>query len=155
MQIAFGDREPIVSHRFRGVLGCLPVLLLLGGCGVEGPECDSPGARDSVVKIMSDDRNNALGDYAARNSSVIAAIVGNAGTEAEKVAVLEKARQGAAYRLDDAISTNSRSNAERAVNCSGVVHATVEDVTVQKQVDFKVQETADGKVSISVSPFQF
>jgi hypothetical protein len=144
-----------VSHRFREVAGCLPILLLLGGCGVEGPECDSPGVRNSVLKIMSDDRNNALADYAARNSNVIAATVGNAGTEAEKVAILEKAKQGAAYRLDDAISTNSRSNAARAVTCSGVLYATVEDVTVQKQLDFRLQEAADGKVSISVSPFQF
>jgi hypothetical protein len=150
-----GQGKPIVSHRFREVAGCLPILLLLGGCGVEGPECDSPDVRNSVLKIMSDDRNNALADYAARNSSVIAATVGNAGTEAEKVAILEKARQGAAYRLDDAISTNSRSNAARAVTCSGVLYATVEDVTVQKQLDFRLQEAADGKVSISVSPFQF
>jgi hypothetical protein len=51
--------------------------------------------------------------------------------------------------------TNSRSKAKRAVTCTGLLYVTVEDVRAQKEVDFKVEETADGKISISVSPFQF
>jgi hypothetical protein len=73
----------------------------------------------------------------------------SANTEVEKAAILEKARQGAAYGLDDTIRTNSRNKAKRAV------YATVEDATAQKEVDFEVEQTADGKMSISVSPFQF
>jgi hypothetical protein len=137
------------------VLGCLPVLLLLSGCGGAGPECDSLDTRNSVVKIISDDSNNALVNYAAKNSSAVAAMVSNANTEAEKLAIWEKARQGAAYRLDDATRTNSRNKAGRAITCSGLLYATVEDATAQKEVDFKVEQTADGKVSVSVSPFQF
>jgi hypothetical protein len=137
------------------VLGSLPVLLLLSGCGGAGLQCDSLGTRNSVVKIISDDSNNALVDYAAKNSSAVAAMVSNANTEAEKLAIWEKARQGAAYRLDDAIRTNSRNKTGRAVTCSGLLYATVEDATAQKEVDFKVEQTADGKVSVSVSPFQF
>jgi flagellar basal body-associated protein FliL len=137
------------------VLGCLPVLLLLSGCGGATPECDSLDTRSTVVKIISDDSNNALVNYAVKNSSAVAAMLSNTNTEAEQSAIWEKARQGAAYRLDDTIRTNSRSKAKRAVTCTGLLYATVEDVTAQKEVDFRVEQAADGKVSISVSPFQF
>ena len=139
----------------RTVLSSLPVLLLLGGCGRAGPECDSLDTRTTVVKIVSGDSNNALVNYAAKNSSVVEARVNKASTEAEKLAIWETARQGAAYSLGDAISTNSKSKDRRAVTCSGVLSATVEDATAQKQVDFKVEQTPDGNVSVSVSPFQF
>jgi hypothetical protein len=89
------------------------------------------------------------------NSGAVAAMLGNTNTEADKLAILEKARQGASYRLDDTIRTNSRSKAKRAVTCTGLLYVTVEDVTAQKEVDFKVELAADGKASISVSPFQF
>ena len=135
--------------------GYLPVLLLLSSCGGAAPECDSLDTRSTVVEIVSADSNNALVNYAVRNSGAVAARVSNTNTEADKLAILEKARQGAAYRLDDTIRTNSRSTARRAVTCTGLLYVTVEDVTAQKQVDFKVEQAADGKVSISVSPFQF
>jgi hypothetical protein len=137
------------------VLGCLPVLLLLSGCGGAEPECDSLETRNSVVKIFSDSSNNALVNYAARNSSAIAAMVSKTNTEAEKMEIWEKARQAATYRLDDTVRTNSRNKAKRTVTCSGLLSATVEDATAQKEVDFKVEQTADGKISVSVSPFQF
>jgi hypothetical protein len=139
----------------RTVLGCCPALLLLSGCGEAPPECGSLDARNTVVKVISDDSNNALVDYAARNSSVVAAMVSNANTEVEKSAILQKARQDAAYRLDNTIRTNSINKAKHAVTCTGVLYATVEDTTAQKELDFKVEQTADGKISISVSPFQF
>ena len=139
----------------RTVLGCCPVLLLLSGCGGATLECDSLDTRNTVIKIISDDSNNALVNYAAKNSSVVAAMVSNANTEVEKAAIWEKARQGAAYRLDDTIRTNSRNKAKRAVTCTGLLYATVEDVTAQREVDFEVEQTADEKMSISVSPFQF
>lgn len=56
----------------------LLVLLLLSGCGGVEPECDSIDARNSVLKIASDDSNNALANYAARNSSVVEAKTNNA-----------------------------------------------------------------------------
>jgi hypothetical protein len=108
-----------------------------------------------VIKIISSDSNNALVDYAAKNSSVVEARVNRASTEAEKLAIWEKARQDASYRLGDEISTNSKSKDKRAVTCSGLLYATVEDATAEKQVDFKVDQAPDGKVSVSVSPFQF
>jgi hypothetical protein len=100
------------------------------------PECDSLDTRNSVVKIVSGDSNNALVNYAAKNSSAVEARVNNASTEAEKLAIWETARQGASYRLGDAISTNSKSKDKRAVTCSGSLSATVEDATAQKKVDF-------------------
>ena len=148
----------IPSKNFREgerVLGCLPVLLLLSGCGGPEPECAALDARNQVVNIVSNNSNNALVDYAVKNSNAVAARMRDTNTEAEKSAILEKARQSAAYRLDETISTNSKSRARRTVTCSGLLYATVEDTTAQKQVDFTVQQTPDGGVSVSVSPFQF
>ena len=139
----------------RTVLGCCPVLLLLSGCGEATPECDSLDTRNTVVKVISDDSNNALVNYAAKNSSVVAAMVSNAGTESEKLAILEKARQDAAYRLDDTILLNSRNRAAQEVTCIGLLYVTVADATAQKEVDFKVKQTADGKMFVSVNPFLF
>jgi hypothetical protein len=130
-------------------------LLLLNGCGGTEPECDSLDTHKSVVKIISDDSNNALVNYAVKNSSSVAAMVSNTNTEAEKLAIWEKARQGAVYGLDDTILTNSRNRATRAVNCSGLLHVTVGDTIAQKQVDFRVERTTDGKMSVSVDPFLF
>ena len=137
----------------RSALWSLFALLLLGGCGQPGPECDTPDTRNSVLKTVSDDSNNALVDYAARNSSAVEARADNARTEAEKSTIWEKARQGASYRLDNTIIMNSRS--KRAATCSALLYATVEDATAEKQVDFKVEQAPDGKLSISVTPFQF
>ena len=108
-----------------------------------------------MVKIFSDDSNNALVNYAVKNSSAVTAKVSSTNTEAEKLAIWEKARQGAVYRLADTIRTNSRNKAKRAVTCTGLLYATVEDATAEKEVDFRVERTADGKTFISVSPFQF
>jgi hypothetical protein len=152
-----GAGELIVSKYFREArmaLGCLPVLLLLSGCGdAGGPVCDSPDARTSVLKIISDNSNNALVDFVAKNSDAVAAKVSSATTEAEKSAIWQQARQGAAYSLDEAISMNSRS--KQTVTCTGILSATVEESTAQKEVNFQVEQAADGKVSVTVSPFQF
>ncbi len=137
------------------VLWSLPVLLLLSGCGGATPECDSLDARNSVVEIVSGDSNNALVNYALENSSSVAAMVSNANSDAEKQAVWERARQGAVYRLDDTIRMNSRRSATRTVTCSGLLYVTVGDTTAQKQIDFEVEQTADGKLRVSVSPFLF
>src|SRR5215468_6186460 len=123
----------------RTVWWSLPVLLLLSGCGQAGPECDTLDTRNSVLKTVSGDSNNALVDYAARNSSAVEARVNHARTEAEKSAIWDKARQGASYKLDDTISLNSRSKDKRAASCSALLSATIEDATAEKQVDFRVE----------------
>jgi hypothetical protein len=108
-----------------------------------------------VVKVISDDSNNKLVDYAAKNSTSVMASVGKATAEAEKMAIWEKARKGAVYRLDDTILTNSRDSATGSVSCSGLLYVTVDDATAEKQVDFDVARKTDGKMSVSVHPFLF
>ena len=137
------------------LFGCFSVLLLLSGCGGTEPECDSLDTRNSVVKIVSDDSNNALVNYAVKNSDAVAAKVSNTNTEADKLAIWEKARQGAIYTLDDTIRMNSRNKATRAVTCTGLLYVSVAETTAQKEVEFKVEQTADGKMFVSVSPFLF
>jgi hypothetical protein len=94
-------------------------------------------------------------NYAVKNSSSVAALVRDTKSEAEKLAILEKARRGAVYTLDDTIGMKSRNRATRAVTCSGLLSVTVADTTAQKEIEFKVQQTTDGATSVSVSPFLF
>jgi hypothetical protein len=137
------------------VLWCLSASLLLSSCGGAGPECGSLDTRNSVVKIVSDDTNNKLVDYAVKNSSSVAAMVGDTKSEAEKSGIWEKARQGAVYRLDDTILMNSRNRAAQEVTCIGLLYVTVADATAQKQIEFKVKQTTDGQTIVSVNPFLF
>ena len=136
-------------------LWCFIASLLLGSCGGAGPECGSLDIRDTVVKIVSDDNNNALVNYAVKNSSSVAAMVGDTKSEAEKLKIWEKARLGAVYRLDDTILMNSRNRAAQEITCSGLLYVTVADATAQKEVEFKVKQTAAGKSTVSVNPFLF
>jgi len=131
------------------------VSLSLSGCGGVGPECGSLDARSLVLKNALDDSNNPLANYAAKNSSVVEAKANRVSTEAEKSEVRKTAARAASYRLDEAIITNSVSRDKRSATCSGLLYATVEDATAQKQVDFKVEQGPDGKVSVSVTPFRF
>ena len=100
------------------VLWCFTASLLLSRCGGAGPECGSLDTRNSVVKIVSDDNNNALVNYAVKNSSSVAAMV-DTKSEAEKLGIWEKARQGAVYRLDDTIFMNSRNRAAQRLLAVG------------------------------------
>jgi hypothetical protein len=135
------------------ILWCFPVLLLLSGCGEAGPECGSPDARSLVIKIVADNRNNPLVNFAVENSDSIEALLKDAKADAEKSAIKEKARQDAVYSLDDTIVANSRT--ARAASCTGLMSVRVGDTTAQKEVEFKVEQTADGKTSVSVTPFAF
>jgi hypothetical protein len=138
------------------ILRCFSVLVLLGGCGGAEPECDSVESRKSVVRIVSDDNDNALVNYAAKDSSSVAAMVSDAKSEAEKSTILEKARRTAVYALDDTIRMRSRNRAARSVDCSALLSVTVgADTTAQKEIDFKVEQTTDGATLVSVSPFLF
>jgi hypothetical protein len=133
----------------------LPVLLLVNGCGGADPDCNSAETRNSVIKIVSDNTNNPLVSYAADTSNAVQARLNKVTTEAEKSAILEAARRSASYRISDQVSTNSKSKAKREASCSGLLSATVEDTTAQKKVDFEVEQTPDGKMSVWVSTFKF
>jgi hypothetical protein len=130
-------------------------VLSLSGCGGTELECGSLDTRNSIVKIISDDNNNPLVNYAANNSSAVAAMVADASVGVEKLAILEKAKRGAVYKLDDTIRMKSRDRAAHAVTCSGALDVTVADTTAQKEVEFKVEQTTDGKMIVSVDPFLF
>ena len=159
---------------------CFSVFLLLSSCGGEKPECGSLEARNSVVKIAAGDKNNSLVNYAVKNSSTVAEMIANsagakarsanvargreindestrldAKAETEKLAIWEKAKEGAVYTLDDTVIMNSRNRATHAVSCSGLLSVTVGDTTAQKQVDFTVEQSAEGKIFVSVEPFLF
>jgi hypothetical protein len=139
------------------VLWCFSASLLLCSCGGAGPECGSldTDTRNSVVKIVSNDSNNKLVNYAVKNSSSVAAMVAGTKSQAEKLEIWEKARQGAVYRLDDTILMNPGSRTGQEVTCIGLLYVTVADVTAQKEIEFKVKQTADGKIIVSVNPFLF
>jgi flagellar basal body-associated protein FliL len=91
-------------------------------------------------------------NYAVKFGSVAAMVAGTK-SEAEKSEIWEKARQGAVYRLDDTILMNPNSRTGQEVTCIGLLYVTVADVTVQKEVEFKMKRTADGKIIVSVNPF--
>jgi hypothetical protein len=139
--------------KLSSVLWCLPALLLLSGCGETGPECGSADARNFVVRTVADNRNNPLLDFAAKNSDSVDEKVSHANSEAEKSTILEQAKQDATYSLDDTIVMNSRT--ARAASCTGLMSVKVGDTVAQKEVEFKVEQTADGKISVSVNPFLF
>ena len=146
--------KPFAKAHFP-VLGYFSVLLSLSGCGGAVPECDSPEARNSVLRIMADDHNNALVNYAAKSSDTVAAKMTHANGQADKSTILETAKRGAVYKLDDTIAMRSRDRAAHAVTCSGTLAVTVEDATASKQVDFSVKQTTDGGIVVSVDPFRF
>jgi hypothetical protein len=146
----------LFKKRLLSVFWPFSVFLLLSNCGEEQPTCDSLEARNLVVKAIADNKNNSLLNYAVNNSSTIAARVANsAGADAEKLLVLEKAKEDAVYVLDGTAIVNSRNRAMRTVSCSGLLSVTVEDTTAQKQIDFTVEQPAKGIIHVSIEPFLF
>jgi hypothetical protein len=137
------------------VLQSLLTSLFLSSCDGTGPDCDSSATRDSVLSIITSDQHNPLVRYAAKNSRAVQAKLSRASTDAEKSGILDEAMQHASYILGDTINTNSKSKDKREVSCSGLLSATVDDATAHKQVDFKVEQAQDGKISVSITPFRF
>jgi hypothetical protein len=132
-------KRPIVFWSF-------PFLVFLSGCEAK-PECDSFETRNAVLQTVSDDHNNALVQYAAKNSNV--AKSSDANLEAEK------SKQQPSYVLGEKIVTTSTSENKRTLKCSGSMSVTVGDTKASKEVNFTVQQSSDGKISVSVAPFQF
>lgn len=120
----------------------LLLLLILGGCGRPSVECDSPETRNAVLAAVSDDHGNALAIFAAKNSNMPAS---DANSERAKPV----------YRLGDTIMTVSTSGDKRTLECTGRMSVVVGGTRASKNVDFTVQRSTDGKLSVSVEPFQF
>ena len=127
------------------VFWSLPFLIFLGGCDAK-PECDSFETRNAVLKTVSEDHQNALAEYAAKSSNL--AKSSDANSEAEK------SKQQPLYVLGEKIVTTSTSKDKRTLKCSGSISATVGDTKASKEVNFTVQQS-DGKITVSVDPFQF
>jgi hypothetical protein len=79
--------------------------IVLGGCDAK-PECDSFETRNAVLQAVSDDHNDALGEYAAKNSTTAS----DAGSEAEK------SRRQPFYVLGEKMVTTSISNNKRTLS---------------------------------------
>jgi hypothetical protein len=122
-----------------------PFLIFLGSCGAK-PECDSFETRNAVLQIVSDEHNNPLATYAAKNSNVIKEKSSSATSEAERKPL---------YLLGEKIVTTSTSADKRTLECSGSMSVTVGDTKASKEVNFTVQQSSDGKITVSVAPFQF
>jgi hypothetical protein len=129
-------------------------LIFFSGCSAR-PECDSFETRNAVLHAVSDDNNNALVTYAAKHSNAVEGKSDNASSDAEKSAILESAKRGALYLLGERIVTTSTSGDRRTLTCSGSMSVTVDDERATKEVNFTVQQLSDGKISVSVAPFQF
>ena len=119
-------------------------MILVSGCDTK-PECDSFETRNAVLQIVSDDHRNPLETYAAKNSNVT--------HEKSSAAKLENAKP--LYLLGEKIVTTSTSKDKRTLTCSGEISVSVGDLKASKEVNFTVQQKSDGKLSVSVEPFQF
>jgi hypothetical protein len=103
--------------------------------------------------IVSNDHGNPLVAYAARNSTVNKDDTKNPSSEENKSAGSESTKP--LYLLGQKIVTASTSEDKRTLQCSGAISAAVGDLKATKEVNFTVQQSSDGKISVSVAPFQF
>jgi hypothetical protein len=137
--VPYFPKRPIVFWSF-------PFLIFLGGCDAK-PECDSVETRNAVLQTVSDDHNNALVEYAAKNSTIA--------KSSDVIPEAEKSKQQPLYYLGEKIVTTSSSENKRTLKCSGSMSVTVGDTKASKEIDFTVQQSSDGKITVSVAPFQF
>ena len=121
----------------------VPIFLFLASCDAK-PECDTPETRKAILDIVSDDHRNPLVEFAARNS-----------TAKNSTAKASLENNKPLYLLGEKIVTTSSSNQKRTLQCSGAISVTVGDVKASKEIEFSVQKATDGKLSVSVTPFQF
>jgi hypothetical protein len=128
------------------VLWSIASLVVVGGCSAK-PACDSFETRNAVLQTISDDHNNPLVKYAAQNPNT--AKSGDASTRADQ------SKERPLYVLGEKIVTISTSEDKRTLKCSGAISVTVGDTRASKEVNFTVQQSPDGKLSVAVAPFQF
>jgi hypothetical protein len=122
-----------------------PFLVFLSGCHGK-PECDSFETRSAVLQTVSDDQNNALVKFAAKNSAL---------TKRSDAAQETDNSKQPLYVLGEKIVTTSTSGDKRTLKCGGSISVTVGDTKASKEVNFTVQQSTDGKISVSVAPFEF
>jgi hypothetical protein len=59
------------------------------------------------------------------------------------------------YLLGQRMVTTSTSKDKLTLRCSGALSVTIKNLEATKEVNFTVQKSPDGKLSVSVDPFQF
>jgi hypothetical protein len=79
---------PYFRERPLGLLS-LPCLFFLAACGAK-PECDSFETRNAALQFISDNHNNPLAVYAAKNSTANKDGSNNSSPDAAKSANSEK-----------------------------------------------------------------
>jgi hypothetical protein len=121
---------------------------LLPTAGFASPACDSIETRKAVLDHISSDGSNRLADFAARNASSPPR-----GTKAAKAKKVQDDKPF--YELGQRFVTTSKTKDKLTVKCSGALSASVGDAKATKEVEFTVQQSKDGKLSVSVEPFQF
>jgi hypothetical protein len=147
MRTTQGISDSMLYFRKRPIVfWSLPFLTFLSGCDAK-PERDSLETRNAVLQTVSDDHNNALVEYAAKNPNT--AKSSDASSEAEK------SKQQPLYLLGEKIVTTSTSENKKTLKFSGSISVTVDKTKASKEIDFTVQRSSDGKISVSVAPFQF
>lgn len=100
---------------------------------------------------MSGDSGNPLVDYAIRNSSA------DRGAGRTKSAADSKKHAEAKplYELGQRMVVTSTSKDKSTVTCSGAISVSVGDIKATKELNYTVQQSSDGKLSVSIEPFQF
>jgi hypothetical protein len=143
----------------QALLARFVLLLFLSGCGEAdqraGQACRSLDARNSVLKVFSDDQNNKLVTFTLKYSSSLDAMMNAAKSETEKSAILDGAKKSAVYSLDATILVKSEDKATREVTCIGILSVSVFDTSAEKEIEFRVKQAPDGTPLVSVSPFLF
>ena len=122
------------------------MLVYSTGC-IAAPECDTIESRKAVLQFVLGDGSNPLGVYAAKNST--------AGKNSAPGKSQNLEGETTQYQLSQKIVTTSTSKDKMTVKCSGGISAVVDDTKATKEVSFTVQQSADGKISVSVDPFNF
>ena len=100
-----------------------------------------------MLQFVLGDGNNPLVSYAAKNST--------AGKASADATAQDSKSEKPQYQLGQRIVTTSTSKDKLTVKCSGGISAAIGDIKATKEVTFTVQQSSDGKTSVSVDPFQF
>ena len=59
------------------------------------------------------------------------------------------------YQLTQKLVKNGASKDKRTLQCSGGISVVYGDLKATKEIDFSLQQAENGKLSVSVTPFQF
>lgn len=126
---------------------CWSLPFLVSSACMAAPECDTIETRTAVLESVSGDGNNPLATYAAKNDT--------ASEKQPPARPKESKTEAPLYQLSQKIVTSSTSKDKLTLKCSGGISAAVGDIAATKEVTFTVQQASDGKISVSVDPFQF